>query len=545
MVDLAILIGIFSYLVFGLGILGVLGVLGIFGIIFFLTMVLLAVKKKTGKWFEENWREIKKDRINILIVSLLFLCASVNLIGALGPELGFDSLWYHLTIPKIYLSQQRIFFIPGNLFYYSAMPKLTEMLYLTSLVFSPSGILAKLIHFSFGLLSAAALLNLSRRYLNMRFSLIAVLVFYSTLIVGWQSITAYIDLSRTFFEILALDLFLKWTERSEKRKMGNEGKKGNWELIDSAAMLGLAISTKLIAFASLPVFLILILIKSKKILPAVSYLLFAVLIPLPWFVFSYISTHNPIYPLFSGVLDVSHQFIGFNLIRFFLDLWKLFYWPQDAISPIFLIFIPFLIWKGMEWAIRNRGLGKLGRLGWLGILGGFVLLSLIFWYFTPRTGGSRFALPYLPALSLLMVGIISKAKKYYQKILISLCILVAFINLGYRALANKKYLPVVLGLESKEQFLSNNLNFEFGDFYDVDGDLKEIVKNDDLVLIYGAHNLFYADFPFIHESSAKPGTYFSYVLVQGEDIPRIVTDKKLVYKNNTTKISLYLFGDKL
>lgn len=190
-----------------------------------------------------------------MLLGLLVIQAAVNLVGALGPELGFDALWYHLTIPKIYLQHGNIFFIPGNLFYYSAMPKLVEMFYLLALSFSKYGILAKTIHWSFGVLSALALLRLSKRYLKLPWALFATTLFYTTLIVGWESITAYIDLGRTFFEILALDLFLVWTK--DKKTLN---------LVESAIMLGLAISTKLIAFASLPVFFDPNIPKRKKII---------------------------------------------------------------------------------------------------------------------------------------------------------------------------------------------------------------------------------------------------------------------------------------
>lgn len=548
MVDLAILIGIFSYLVFGLGILGRLGGLGFLrglGVIFLLIVGLLVLKKKTLASAANFFREVKKDKLCILILSLVFLQANVNLIGALGPELGFDALWYHLTIPKIFLEQKRIFFIPGGLFYYSAMPKLTEMLYLVSLAFSNSGILAKIVHFSFGILSAVALYNLAKRFLNIRYSLLTALIFYTSLIVGWQSTTAYVDLSRTFFEILALDCFLKWTEGYEENKKNKMDQKNkiSWGLIDSAVMLGLAISTKLIAFASLLIFFILILCKSKKILLAVYYWLFTVLIPLPWFVFSYLATRNPVYPLFSSILDFSHQIVRFNLFRLFQDLWKLFYLPQDPISPVFLIFLPFLIWRGIGWWVRGSK-GKLGGLGRWG-LGEYVLLALFFWYFTPRTGGSRFILPYLPALCLLTIGVVSRQKRFYQEILFLVCVINAVLNISYRALANQKYLSVLLGKQTREQFLSQNLNFEFGDFFVKDGEIKKIVKKDDLVLIYGSHNLFYADFSFVHESYAKQGTYFSYVLTQGAELPKSLSKAKMIYQNPQTRVNLYLYGGKL
>jgi len=58
---------------------------------------------------------------------LIVLQAFVNIIGVFGPELAFDALWYHLTLPKLYLVHHSIFFIPGGLLYYSGMPKIAEM----------------------------------------------------------------------------------------------------------------------------------------------------------------------------------------------------------------------------------------------------------------------------------------------------------------------------------------------------------------------------------------------------------------------------------
>jgi len=521
MVDLAILLGILSNIIFGLGILGWLtkGVLNFLALISLTILIIFLWKKKIWLWFEEFWEDIKKDRLCLFLTGLWILQILVNLVGALGPELGFDALWYHLTLPKIYLQESRIFFIRGGLFYYSAIPKLTEMLYLLSLNFSRFGILSKLIHFSFGILSSIVLYNLSKRYLKERFSLLVVLFFYTSLIVGWESISAYVDLSRTFFELLALDEFLIWWRVRQKES-----------LINSAVCLGLAISTKLIAFATLPVFLILIFLKSKKIPFSFLFFIFSLLIPLPWLVFSYLYTGNPVFPIFSHILDETHKIVQFNFLRFFRDFFVLLYRPQDPISPVFLIFLPLLVWG----IIR-------GRLKKLYILASYVFLAYIFWYFTPRTGGARFILPYLPAWSLLTVGLISQEPVFFQKFLIFVVALSSLTNIGYRSLANKKFIPFLIGRESKDQFLEERLNFNFGDFYDLNGEVKKIIGKDDLVLVSGSHNLFYVDFLFIHSSYARKDTPISLVLVQGKEYPKDVKLGKLVYKNPKTNVELYLF----
>lgn len=532
MVELALLIGIFSYLVFGLGLSGRLNMLGILGVLGVLAVLVLLLVKRNK--LLKTPKEIKKDNGSRILVILLLLFAGINLIGALGSELGFDALWYHLTIPKIYLQEGRIFFLRGGLFYYSAMPKLTEMLYLTSLVFSPAGTLAKIIHFSFGILCSMALFNLSRRYLKTKESLLAVLIFYSTLLVGWESITAYVDLARTFFEILALDLFLEWGNERDRGNPVDGGAskkdKSNLRLIESAVMLGLAISTKLIAFASLLIFLVLILVKSKKLRLTISYLIFAVFTVSPWLVFSYVYTGNPIFPIFSGVLDNFHRIPSLNQIEMIRNWWTVLYHPQDLISPVFLIFLPVVL--------RVVFKGRL-RVG-LRVVGQYLLLAMVFWYFTPRTGGSRFILPYLPVMSLFLVAVVEKENRW-KNYLFKLAIFIAVINLSVRTVANYKYLPVVLGRQTREDFLTNNLKFNNGDFFDIDREIKKRVK-DEKVLIYGSHNLFYTDFPFVHESFAQKSQYYKYLLAQDYDLPDKYKNLKLIYQNQKTRVNLFIFN---
>lgn len=526
MVELAIILGIFSYLIFGMGISGVLegSWLKMVSALLIAALFFLVFNKKSQFKLSAIFF---KDKIAVFLLILLIVSALVNLLGALGPELGFDSLWYHLTIPKIYLQFHKIFFIPGGLFYYSAMPKLLEMIYLPSLVFSPLGTLAKLIHFSFGLFSGVALYGLAKKYLKQRAALLVVLVFYTTLIVGWESITAYVDLARTFFEILALKLFLEW-------ESGDKDERKMLPLLESAMMLGLAISTKEIALLSLPIFLILILWKSKKIFLSAVYFVTTLIIALPWFIFSYVNTKNPFYPVFSGILDQSHKIVSFNLIRVFNDFWQLLFKPQDLISPVFLIFLPLVFLRVIKGKLRVE----------LRVIFLYVILSLIGWYFTPRTGGSRFILPYLPALSLLIVGLVSEQGKFWKNILLIVCICSSIVNISYRLLANSKFLPVLLGHQSRNEFLAKRLDFKNGDFLDIDGNIGKIVQ-DELVLVKGSHNLFYADFPIVDSTYYKGLSLsklpISYVLVQnGDDLndPALGT---LVYENYQTYVKLYVF----
>ncbi|KKT96647.1 MAG: hypothetical protein UW99_C0053G0005 [Candidatus Collierbacteria bacterium GW2011_GWC2_45_15] len=67
----------------------------------------------------------------ILVISSAIFAALVllNLLTVFTPEIGFDALWYHLTLPKLWLYKHQWFF-PGGLMYYSVMPRLSETLFI-------------------------------------------------------------------------------------------------------------------------------------------------------------------------------------------------------------------------------------------------------------------------------------------------------------------------------------------------------------------------------------------------------------------------------
>ncbi len=534
MFSIAISIGIYSYAIFALGLLGFLDKQNV--IIFSLlyaSIIFLVYKSKIFNALKPvRIRKIANSNIAFLLIALIAALALINLIGVLGPELGFDALWYHLTLPKIYLEKQVITHIKGGLLYYSDMPKLTEMIYVGALSFG-NEVLAKLVHFSFGIASAAALYKLSRNFLNKTYSLIAVLIFYSNLVVAWQSVTAYIDLARTFFEIMALWGFINWQKRYSKI----------W-LVESAIMLGLAISAKLIAVSSIPIFLVLIIsehIKNHKIRllniinDLAMYSVISLVIVFPWLAFSYSNTGNPIYPFFSQIYKVNFDLSLINPLRFVNDMWIIFTRSSDPINPIYIIFLPliFIFSKNFSKSIKT--------------ITYYSIFAIIVWYFVPRTGGGRFMMPYLPALSIICSAVMLKIQEtkkwnFIKNFTIRLVIFLALITLIYRFAANAKYLPVILGRETKEKFLTNHLNFSFGDFYDSDGYFRRNITLNDRVLLYGFHNLYYVDFPFIDSSWVKKGDIFNYIAVQNSVIPKRFSYWNLIYYNKKTNVKLYSLG---
>ena len=82
---------------------------------------------------------------------------------------------------------------------------------------------------------------------------------------------------------------------------------------------------------------------------------------------------------------------------------------------------------------------------------------MLIWYFIPRLGGGRFILAYLPAASIICIALIENLKVVsLKKYSYAIVILVFISTIFYRGVANSRYIPVVLGMESKHDYLIKN-----------------------------------------------------------------------------------------
>lgn len=517
MFALALLIGIYSYIIFMLGIVGILNRSSIV----ISTLIFLICSIYYFYTHKEDLPIIRLRNKKLRPLLILFLVlAAVNFLGALAPEISFDALWYHLTLPKIFLQKEAIFSVTQGIFYYSVMPKLGEMLFTPFVAFNAE-VFAKLTQWAFGILTSVVIYKISRRYLDEKKSFFAVLIFYASLVVAWESTVAYVDLIRAFFEAMGIWAFLMWRETRDRKI-----------LIEGAVFIGLAISTKLLALGTIPIFWILFFIFEKNRIYAFKnaclFTILAILSAFPWFLISFVTTGNPIYPVLSKAYPTDFSLMIFSPLNALRDFLVLFVKADDPISPLYIIFLPltFVFFKKLNKDLK--------------LLAIYSLFALVVWYFIPRTGGGRFMLAYLPAMSVLCAVLISEIKnESLRKYSYALVILVFISTIFYRGIANARYIPVVLGVESKEEFLTKKLNFNFGDFYDTDGFFKNLTNGKETVLLYGFHNLYYADFPFIHESFARSGDKFTYVATQNSELPERFKDWNLIYENDKTGVKVY------
>ena len=438
---------------------------------------------------------------------ILFSLIVVNLLGVFMPELGFDALWYHLPLSKFLLTKGQWYF-PGGLYYYSAMPRLAELIALP--LFSLIGYHGpKLVQYFSGLVVIFFIFRLAKKYTgSFLLSLTAVNLFYATWLVSWQSSSGYVDLVRTAFEMAALYFLVSFRPK--------------WRNLLSGLFLGLAIGVKWHALGSLA---LLALIFTPTIIPL------ALITASPWFYLAHHFTGNPVYPLFEPFMQatqlaqVSPNY--FSPVEIFSRLANAPFFltrpSEDFLSPV----------TGLVYLISSLGLvssrKQIRQLSLLGILGTFYLLL------TPPPS-TRYYLPYLPAVILAAVYILSRLKDKISYPVILVFTISSLVVLAMRTGSYLKYLPYLTGRQDLNQFLTSMSGRLPDTFIDSDGYVAKNLPSSSKYLITNLHNLYYFPHDYDHDSFAGGDIKYDYLVTKNTD-PKSVAGKLI----HTNEIGIQIF----
>jgi 4-amino-4-deoxy-L-arabinose transferase-like glycosyltransferase len=235
---------------------------------------------------------------------LIFFLAAIafTLIGALAPatESDYDSLVYHLALPKAYLRDHRIHLIPW--LSHSNFPFTMEMLYLLGLMLRDQS-LAKLFHCGCGWLTVCAIFAFGRRCWGPRAGALGAAIFAAIPLVAWEMMSAYNELAFALYAFLAIFALSRWFQ-------GREAAGGQGWLWVAGLMCGLALGTKMLAGAVLAFGLLALLWallrlpqRRAMVVPIIGFAAIATAVASPWYLKSYLWTGNPVYPFFYGLFD--------------------------------------------------------------------------------------------------------------------------------------------------------------------------------------------------------------------------------------------------
>ena len=515
-------LAIFTHLLIGLGVAGLFNQWS-------MNLLLLGVFLLSYREIESIIQQIKAKFGNLLtsdiswlgIILLLILAIQVffNLAGASVLPSGWDALGEHLARAKEWIRLHRLEAIPYINYIQRGQPFNVGMLYGMSLLIKDA-ILAKLIHFSFGIMTAIGVYSLGRRYFSFKVGLFSAAIFYAIPAVAYLSTTAYVDLGLTFYAFLALYAFINWTATSRR----------SW-LIVSAVMSGLCVGSKYAGFLPIAILVLGILFhswfirKEKFIIVGRNLLLFVLLAGLAgsfWYVRDFI--------IYGRLIPLELAFRLWRVIK--NAFWRMVtlgpFNPENLPSALALD-LSFLRDKALvPWKLTMYG-SVLGRVYDPGGVGVFFLAFLpffllprfrknrvirfVFYYslvffvvwmlFSPI---KRYLIPIFPLLSIMVAYIIIRtweARKIIRVPLFSLVTLTLFFQMIYLAPEGlgKIYQRVLVlaGVTCQEDYIMKN-----EETYPVYSYINRNLSSEAKLLIMDIR-AFYCDRPYITSIIRKDG----------------------------------------
>lgn len=422
------------------------------------------------------------------VVFLLDLC------WAVAPEVQFDSLNYHLAVPKAYLQHGAIVNLPY--FFHSYFAHLVEALFVGCLALS-GPIAAKLLVLGGGVVSALAVFVLGVTVFDRQVGQWGALLFYTTPTVGFLSGTAHTDLAAALFLTATLLGCLQW--RAEPRP--------GW-LYVTAMLAGGALAVKVnSAFGlAVPGLAVLASVKARSAwLPlCVGALLFGA-VAVPWFAMIQAWTGNPVFPLYNGVFrspywdennilmnaaefGIGHSVPALLRLPFSLTFDTVRFGegqPRGGAGVALLLALPWLVTGLRRAAVPVRMLLAASAVY-------LVLWALIFQYV-------RYYVPILPVICVLGaaaargLGPALLAPAFFQVMVMPAC---------FWQMSERFPITVAFGQESKESFLARTVGG-----YTLVARLNQEVPPRGRILSVGTEGLrFYLDAPLDSLSESLLGS---------------------------------------
>lgn len=497
MLGIALGLGMLSYAIYSMGLLKLLTLPALWILTLLLILIFIRDIAMTMRHLGVGLRGIfntlvgKYGRLNAAFGWIFAATAILNLIGALAPEIIFDAIWYHLTMPKYYLQHHQVYYI--KMLTYGVFPRNIEMLFTLAMALG-GDIAVKLLHYSFGLFTASAVFIFGRKYAGFNIAFLGAAIFYMMSNVNMLSATAYIDLGLTFFELAAAVCLLFWAEE----------RRDQWLLL-SGIFLGFALGSKhqaiILAIAlSLLTLIVYLRVTEKRTVATIRSLVIlmapAVTLAAPWYIDAYLNTGNPVYPLFNELFRTGESFEksmfastnktswydGHSPLDVITLIWKLTLGRFEGwLSPLIVLSLPLiLLVKKAPKYLRS----------WLWFAG---LFYLVYFAAVPFYT-MRYFLPVVPVLSLISAFLLEEARKHdrWLNSAIVLAVLLTFAgNLGFVAVKNLPAARAAIGTEGREAYLSRTLGW-----YGVNEYLREHGGIDQKVLVNGAPLFYYFEFPF-------------------------------------------------
>lgn len=403
----------------------------------------------------------KKEELFYWVILLLAVLA--NFFYNYTPPTQGREMLYNLYLPKILLNHHQIIKYadePNLTLYY---PVLLEGIYTLAMGLR-GDMVAKLIHYVFGIASALFIYEIVKRFFSSEPAALAATIVYLMPLTTSVSGTANVELGTTFYSIGAVYCLLLWIEKGS----------GFGEIALAGLMAGLCWQAKISGVSMVSTGLVFVfgwntfaikkpISSTLKVLSIFSLFVFIGISP--WIVKNLILFGNPVYPFPIRSLGLQgHEQVALSIYN--LNAQKLQYSFWDIVkmhNNIFLgdfIFGPgplifsFLL-PGL-WLDRQRNVKVVALLGFLF----FLFHNLTFNSIFHRFSDTRFYLPVYALLAAVAAVGIERLKECAHQTLMVRCIV--FLGLLFPCLPlslafGATKLPVFFGLETKESYIRKKL----------------------------------------------------------------------------------------
>lgn len=464
----------FSFVWFFLGLAGLYNVyVGIVSILLSYFLGLFAFARSAKKQREPEEKNTISDKV---VLFLIFLLLAAAFLSSVAPPIAKDTLLYHFSLPKAFVSQGSLAYIEGNTASY--YPLGGEIQYVGAMILGrmlserAGEVAAEVISFSFLPLLLMATFGWARsERVSRSWALIATLMIASVPTVYHIASSGYVDLSLALFVTLSAFCLTRWL-RSQRLPYAAV----------TAIFLGAALSVKFTAIFFAAAFMLTILLRAREsetagkiVLNGIAVLVFAGAIASPWYLRNWVATGSPIFPFYLNIWE--GKAAGWDVERSTLfqdslsqyggaDLNKLNYLtapvrvsitaqPEQpanydgVIGVAFLIGLPLLIWALWKFDLAVE----------IKIMPGIAGVMYLFWIFS--SAQLRYLLPVVPMLAIAIAASAERIGSGISKVVRGSLVAASVCGLltSFAWFCQKAPVRAALGGESRDQYLTRNLDY--------------------------------------------------------------------------------------
>jgi hypothetical protein len=451
-----------------------LGISGNFSPSSFFLLILVGVGLAVA--YRPSWTDILSDimlssgpcRSRLFTWSMgigLVLVFMFDLVEGFSPPADADTLSYHFALPKLFIEWRRIEFIPRAVD--GAVPLLLQMTYTVALALGGELAVTIWVMVS-GWAVVAFVFCTVKPHVGIQWALAAALVFAATPAVIYGAGTGQVEVRNALFVMVAVSA------------LSEAIRTGDWRLIVVAAVAaGFFAGSKYTGLLFVAALGLTMFTWRRNFTFAVLFSMLAFTAGGQWYIWNWIHTGDPIFPLLFSVFEYSdpsiwdeahhdafqimffnvEKAVPVNIMEFFAYPFRATINPPDAFEslrigfgPFGLLVMPFAL--AGAWTYRK----KLQTNRFI-IYAMTAFLFYVLWFFTGSSQRIRHLLPVYP---LLLICLIIAASKWAEKMravapFAFIILLVCSLQIGGYFIFSKKFFDYVLEAETPAQFMAKNV----------------------------------------------------------------------------------------